>query len=96
MQYTHTCLFSFAATGQMWIINGQHTYAAAQEVRQQSAKAGRPAPTWTTAFRCFIIKPDTERDVVRMIAGRQQAKSQGIKAITFAQTAEVFWNAYKV
>jgi hypothetical protein len=44
--------------------------------------------TWyrTTAFRCLLIKPDLPLPMVKMIAGRQQARSQAVSAITYTQT----------
>ena len=85
-----------AATAVFWILNSQHMFQATQEIRTAALKAARPVPPWTTSFRCLVVNPDTPAEMVRQIAGRQQAKSQGILAITFLQTCEVFLKQLEV
>ena len=84
------------ATGKYWILNGQHAYTVSQEVREEAAGKGQQPPGWTTSFRCLIIKDDTPLPEVRRIAGRQQARSQGVQAISFSQTCEMFLIQLKV
>ena len=86
----------FTALGIHWILNGQHQYQAAAEHRVAAQKRGGPLPTWTTQFRCLVIKEETPLEIVRRIAGRQQARSQAMRVISFTQTCEFFLQAVEV
>ena len=82
------CFLCCTATAVYWILNGQHKYLAAMDHRALAIKRGDPPPSWTTTFTCTVIKKDTPLTMVQRIAGRQQAKSQFLRPISFLQTVD--------
>jgi hypothetical protein len=71
------------------VIDGQHAFAASQEMRPELQKQNKPAPEWTTGFRCHILQDDLPLDTLQDIAGRQQARASAVHAITYHQTMQM-------
>ena len=78
------------ANAWFWILSGQHSYMAAAEMRVEAGKKARAVPEWTKAFRCKVIKADTELGILREIAGREQARSLATKPLSFSDTMSFF------
>ena len=68
------------------MLDGQHKFAAAQAIRRSLEKANRPVPSWCLKFRCRVIRPDLDLGTLQKIAGKEQAKSLSVAAMTFTQT----------
>ena len=75
-------------SGLFFVLDGQHKFAAAMQVRRKLETANRPLPGWTRRFRCRIIKPVTPLETLQKVARREQAKAMTVAAMTFAQTMQ--------
>ena len=84
------------AKGVYWILDGQHVFTASQEIKTSETKRHGAAPSWTQSYRCLVIKEDIRPEDLRVISGRQQAKSHYVKELTFSQTAEVLLGQIQV
>ena len=71
-------------------------FTASQEIKTAETKRHGAAPSWTQSYRCLVIKEDIRTEDLRVISGRQQAKSHYVKELTFSQTAEVLLGQIQV
>lgn len=72
------------------MIDGQHKFSASQRIRRKLEQQNRPVPKWCRSFRCRVLKPGLELDIVQKIAGREQAKSETVASMPFSATMAWF------
>ena len=83
-------------TQKFWIISGQHSYTASQNIRKQKEEKRQPLPRYTTTFRCTIVRPDTPFNILERISGRSQAQSSNIRSMSFSETIRYLWEKVKI
>jgi hypothetical protein len=80
----------FTATRLYWVIAGQHSFTAAERIRNQRAARQQSIPRWCAVFRCQIVRADAAVEDIELLAGRLQAQSSNTVNITFAETLDYF------
>ena len=83
------------ATQRYYVLDGQHKYAAASEMRSEWMRANRELPTWCTTFRCRVVRPDLTVDTLQAIAGRMQAQASAVEAMSYSETMQLFLNMWR-
>ena len=93
--YALSMLF-FSATGTYWILSGQHTYCAAEQIRKEHMSDKKEVPEWTRLFRCRIMREDTDIRVRRLMAGKEQARALSGKSWSFGESMRYFMKMVQV
>ena len=70
------------------MLDGQHKFTAALCIKHRLETANRSVPGWCKKFRCRIIRQDLDLNTLQKIAGKEQAKSLTVAAMSFTQTLE--------
>jgi hypothetical protein len=83
------------ADGFHYIVAGQHSFAAASVVREEAVGMGQEPPAWTTRFRCLKIIEKTPTEVIEVIAGRQQARSELVLHTGAAEKIRMLLRAHR-
>ena len=83
------------ADGFHYIGAGQHSFAAASVVREEAVGMGQEPPAWTTRFRCLKIIEKTPTEVIEVIAGRQQARSELVLHTGAAEKIRMLLRAHR-
>ena len=76
-------------TQKYFVVAGQHAYSAAQAIRTQLQAGNKQEQRWTTHFRCSVLRDGLDLNTIRKVAGKIQAASQSVRALSFADTMEM-------
>jgi hypothetical protein len=72
--------YPFTGTRLHYVLNGQHRYCAADQVKQKAIKERMEPPPYTKIFRCKVIRSDVSKEIRELIAGSEQSKQAVVKA----------------
>ena len=79
-----------SANNTFFIIAGQHRFEAARQWREQKAKAREKIPEWCVNFPSSILRENLSESEINYIAGRLQAQSSVVNAMTVSDTMAYF------
>ena len=88
------CSFSVTGTGKNYILDGQHTFAAATAIREELLRSDLALPRWVQTFRCRRVDPRCSMEKRRLIAGREQARTATVMQQTLSQKLSWFLRDY--
>ena len=77
-------------TGDYYIVSGQHTYVASQQLRHKYQTDNRPIPSWMKTFRVQILKDGLSTATIVKVAGKLQGAALSVKALSLSQTMDKF------
>ena len=71
--------FFFTVSLKYYVLSGQHKFSASQDMAESFLKERQPVPKWCKKFRCNVIKEGTSLEDRQKIAGREQARQEGVQ-----------------
>ena len=63
-----------AVSGKYYILSGQHRYSAARTIHNNYLDKSQQPPSWTSTFRCTVVKASASLSERQLVAGKTQSK----------------------
>ena len=79
---------STAEPDKNYVLDGQHLFSAARDLRLMKMQNHQPVPMWCESFLCKRVLPSVSLSDRQLIAGREQARASQIMSVPLSGRLE--------